>query len=237
LYHWVMKTPSWVDLDCTSRAAYVELLARYSGTDDKGFSNNGRIPMSLTEMASALHISKQTAMRALASLEDHGFVAIETKGRFTTGHRVATEYRLTEFPCFGKAATKEFSTWQKAKAGSTTKPDRVSRRTQTGFDMEQVPKRNRPYGSTTTPEGRKSGSTTKPLVVYQGEGRAASPEQWEAQPAKQASPSKASAQRSGQAAIREAASDHPPSNTDGDAFRRLSAATDGVVRSLRAMRS
>lgn len=199
LYHWVMRTAAWQDLDCTARAAYVELAARFSGTDDKGFSNNGRIPLSLLELSQALHISKQTAMRALNALQSHGFVVVETKGRFTTGYRQATEFRLTEFPFNGKVATKEFAQWQNLKAGSTTKPSRVSRRNGSGVDTEQVTESDRDYGSTTTPEAFKSGSTTAPLVVYQGNERSAGLVGGEAQPAKQASPQRASTRRSGQA--------------------------------------
>ncbi len=170
LYHWMMRLPAWATLDCTARAAYIELVSRYSGTDDKGFSNNGRIPLSLLELANALHISKQTAMRALASLEERGFIVIEAKGRFTTGFRSATEWRLTEFPSNGKAPTKDFTRWKNPLAGSQTKPDRVSQRNRSGFDMEQVSNGDRSYGSSKVPDHQEIGSNGKPLLVYQGEG-------------------------------------------------------------------
>ena len=59
LYHWLMETEAWRDLGAIPRCAYIELAKRYAGPG----SNNGRIPLSLQELAKSLHISKQTAMR------------------------------------------------------------------------------------------------------------------------------------------------------------------------------
>src|SRR6476469_8780560 len=92
--HWLMRTKSWKSLDCVARAAYLELASRYAGPG----TNNGRIPYSLREMAEALGSSKATAMRALERLQDHGFVAMMRQGAFSVKLRVATEWRLTEYP-------------------------------------------------------------------------------------------------------------------------------------------
>ena len=128
LHHWLMKTEAWRDLDCVARSAYVELSSRYGGPG----SNNGRIPFSLREMAQALNCSKATAMRALERLRDHGFVVMTKKGAFRALLRIATEWRLTEFPddLTGQMATKDFSRW-------TTKNKTPFRaETHVGGDME-----------------------------------------------------------------------------------------------------
>lgn len=105
-----MRTAAWRDLDCVARCAYVELTSRYAGPS----SNNGRIPYSLREMADNLNVSKATAMRALARLQDHGFVVMAKKGAFRALIRVASEWRLTEFAddTTGEIATKDFVKWQ-----------------------------------------------------------------------------------------------------------------------------
>jgi hypothetical protein len=113
LSHWLMKTEAWRELDCVARCAYVELSRRYAGPK----SNNGRIPFSYEEMANALNVSKATAMRALARLQEHGFIVRTKKGSFNLKLRHASEWRLTEFGCdvTSELATKDFSRWRKEK--------------------------------------------------------------------------------------------------------------------------
>lgn len=120
LRHWVTRTAAWRDLDTVARCAYLEIAARYAGPG----SNNGRIPYSLKEMAEALHVSKATAMRALARLEEHGFIAEEKQGAFNIKHRHATEWRLTEWKndLTGEPPTKEFASWKKQNAVSPQNP-------------------------------------------------------------------------------------------------------------------
>jgi hypothetical protein len=112
LPHWMMKTEAWQDLDCVSRCAYIELAERYGGPG----SNNGRIPCSLREIAEGLSVSKATAMRALESLQGHGFIVLAKAGYFSVKTRHAAEWRLTEFGCdvTKEMATKDFTRWQPA---------------------------------------------------------------------------------------------------------------------------
>jgi hypothetical protein len=56
----MMATPAWKSLNANQRAIYVEMAARYNG------SNNGRIHFSTREAAGALHIGRATAGRELA---------------------------------------------------------------------------------------------------------------------------------------------------------------------------
>lgn len=170
LYHWMLDTEAWLDLGPVPQAVYIRLAKRYGGPG----SNNGTIPCSLLELAQECRISKQTAMRALDTLKDHGFIVRTTPGAFNIKHRHATEWLLTEFNDDRPGRTlalpsKEFAKWRKSEHGSTSKPQRVSRRNRTGFETEQVSNSNRHYGSTSKPVTENDGSTSKPLLVYQGE--------------------------------------------------------------------
>lgn len=111
LFHWMLDSPAWKDLDAKARAIYVELTKRYNG------SNNGRIGYSARQAAQDLGISKDTAARALRSLERHGFIVVEKRGAFHCKIRHASEYRLTAYESdvatnyAERLATKEFMRW------------------------------------------------------------------------------------------------------------------------------
>jgi hypothetical protein len=109
LYHWMMATPAWKSLTGNQRALYVEIAARYDG------SNNGRIPYSVREAAQALHIGKATAARDLIVLGERGFIVVMARGAFNVKLKLATEWRLTEFNCdvTGALPTKEFAKWSR----------------------------------------------------------------------------------------------------------------------------
>ena len=111
LFHWMLNSPAWKDLDANARAIYVGLTRRYNG------SNNGRIAYSVRQAAADLKISKDTAARAFRSLKDHGFIVCERRGAFQWKVRHASEYRLTVYESdvaktyADKLATKEFRRW------------------------------------------------------------------------------------------------------------------------------
>ena len=54
--------------------------------------------------------------RAMLLLQDRGFIAAVTKGRFFDRLRHATEWRLTEFKCdlTGQPASRDFDLWHTA---------------------------------------------------------------------------------------------------------------------------
>ncbi len=112
LFHWMLNSDAWKDLDTVARAIYVELTFRYNG------SNNGRIGYSARQAAQNLKISKDTAARGLRSLEAHGFVVVEKRGAFHCKIRHASEYRLTVYESniavnyASRMATKEFMSWR-----------------------------------------------------------------------------------------------------------------------------
>ncbi len=106
---------------------------RYGGRG----SNNGRIPYSLREAATDLHVSKATAMRALQRLQDHGFVVLMKRGHFDFKLKHAAEWRLTEFACdvTGELPTKDFTRWKRTRFRQRTRT--VYQRTRPGFDLKQ----------------------------------------------------------------------------------------------------
>ena len=112
LFHWMLRSDAWKDLDAVARAIYVELTARYNG------SNNGRIAYSARQAAIDLKISKDTAARALRSVQSHGFIVVEQRGAFHCKVRHASEYRLTIYDSdiatdyASKLATKECMSWR-----------------------------------------------------------------------------------------------------------------------------
>ena len=117
LYHYMMNSPAWHDINAIARAIYIEIAKRYAGVG----SNNGRIPYSVREAAAELKIGTATASRALAALVDHGFIVPVTKGAFSRKIRHATEWRLTEFPCDvtnTPMGTKDYMRWQPPTAGN-----------------------------------------------------------------------------------------------------------------------
>jgi len=111
LFHWMLDSPAWKDLDAVARAIYVELTRRYNG------SNNGRIGYSARQAALDLNIGKDTAARGLQSLQTHGFIVAEKRGAFHCKVRHASEYRLTIYDSdiaanfADKLATKECMRW------------------------------------------------------------------------------------------------------------------------------
>jgi hypothetical protein len=116
LYHYMLKSAAWRDLDPISRCLYVELKSRYMGL------NNGEIPYSVREGAKELRVSKATVSRSFRQLIDHGFIAITKAGHFGYKVRHATEWRLTEFGCGNDLATKEYMRWQPPGGSLATAP-------------------------------------------------------------------------------------------------------------------
>jgi DNA-binding GntR family transcriptional regulator len=131
LPEYLLDCPAWQSLDCAARCLYVELARRYRGPD----SNNGKIPYSVREAASALRISKDTANRALLDLQERGFLKIAKDSGFNIKGRISREWLLTEFPDDRSGqhvqATKEFMTWspQNSFNGTATGTDGPSSRT------------------------------------------------------------------------------------------------------------
>lgn len=138
LYYWMMATLAWKSLNANQRAIYVEMAARYNG------SNNGRIHFSTREAAGALHIGRATAGRELAVLVERGFIVAVTRGGFNVKdkQRQSTEWRLTEFNCdvTGALPSNDFARWSpefisrspyRATNGPVVRPIRTCSETET----------------------------------------------------------------------------------------------------------
>jgi hypothetical protein len=108
--HYMMDTPAWKSLGVTERAMYLDIAYFYVGQG----SNNGRIHYSVRLAAERLHISKSTAARALAVLQERGFIVAEKRGAFSLKARHATEWRLTEFASdiSTDMPTRDFMRWR-----------------------------------------------------------------------------------------------------------------------------
>jgi len=124
LREYMLASPAWEALDCNSRCLYVELARRYRGPN----SNNGKIPYSVREAATALAIGRSTACRCFDRLQELGFIKVAKRSGFNIKGRVSTEWLLTEFPDdtkTGVLSTKEFMKWTPEKSfhGPTSEPN------------------------------------------------------------------------------------------------------------------
>jgi predicted transcriptional regulator of viral defense system len=132
LERYILNSPAWKSLPLPGRCAYIEICNLYNG------SNNGKIALSARTLADLLTISRSTAGRALADLEERGFIETVRQGGFNikTGVRRSTEWRLTTERCdvTAERPTKKFMRWQDGKihftaslqshAGLTTEPQK-----------------------------------------------------------------------------------------------------------------
>jgi hypothetical protein len=107
LYHWLLRSEAWQSLSANARALYIEMAARYNG------SNNGRIPFSVRDAAKRVHIGKNAALAAFTALQQRGFIIVTKRSAFSVKTKSATEWRLTEFSSDTdhSFATKDFMRW------------------------------------------------------------------------------------------------------------------------------
>ncbi|MBN9552479.1 MAG: hypothetical protein J0H31_27400 [Alphaproteobacteria bacterium] len=105
---WIVRSAAYRAMTPNDRSAYLELKWRYDGL------NNGRIGLSVRDLAAALGIGKNAASVSLLHLQELGFIAIVKKGAFNVKHKVASEWLLTEYNCdvTGELARKDFSRWR-----------------------------------------------------------------------------------------------------------------------------
>ena len=103
--HWFMlDSAAWGRLSAHAQAGYVHLNRRLQRLEQRA------IALSVRELAERLSCSKDTASRVLIELEDAGFIATETIGKFSLKNRKASTYRLTMFrdDRNGNLPTKDF---------------------------------------------------------------------------------------------------------------------------------
>ena len=85
--HRIYDHESFKALSANAKAVYLELLRRYHG------SNNGEIGLAQRCAGKAIKGSKATGARALAELEQSGFIKMNNKGHY--GNRHGTTWILT----------------------------------------------------------------------------------------------------------------------------------------------
>lgn len=93
LHHYMLKTDAWKALSAAARAVYIQLGARYKG------SNNGKIAFSVRDAAEECGLAKDTANRAFKELIALGFIEETNHGSLSRKTRIASEWRLTAFRC------------------------------------------------------------------------------------------------------------------------------------------
>lgn len=103
LPHYIMDSVAWSQLSVNARCTWAEIVRCYGGL------NNGFLGIGARTLADKLHVSKETAARALKELVSLGFVEIAAAGCYANKRR-ATKYRLTHLPCdkTGAAPSKAF---------------------------------------------------------------------------------------------------------------------------------
>lgn len=104
--HWIMRTPAWAALTPAEKAVYLELLAFFNG------DNNGEIHLSRREAARRCNINKDTATKALRSLEEKGFIRRRATEPLHWSMGMADCFILTQHPFAGHFATKDFARWR-----------------------------------------------------------------------------------------------------------------------------
>jgi len=106
----MLDSDAWRALTPQQVAAYIELSRLYNG------ANNGRLALSVRDAAERCKINKDTANKALATLETLGFIECATPGGFSRKVRHATEWRLTLWRCdrTGALPSKAFMKWRPA---------------------------------------------------------------------------------------------------------------------------
>lgn len=105
LHHWVLDTAAYCDLKPIARALLVQLYRLYNG------ANNGELFLSVRDAATAINVAPNTALKAFADLETHGFIRAAQRGSFSLKSRHATTWILTEFPYRDALPTKCFARW------------------------------------------------------------------------------------------------------------------------------
>lgn len=100
LHHYMLKTDSWRALSASARAVYVQIGARYNG------SNNGKIALAVRDAANECNIAINTASKALKELVAFGFIEETRHGGLSRKTRIASEWRMTAFRCDLTGASK-----------------------------------------------------------------------------------------------------------------------------------
>lgn len=108
LPHFMLESPAWRSLSAQEQATYIVVAKAYNG------SNNGRLAVSVRQIAQRANVNKDTASKCLATLQARGFIECASPGGFTRKIRHAAEWRLTLYQCDRTQAPplKPFMRWR-----------------------------------------------------------------------------------------------------------------------------
>ena len=100
--------PAWKMMNCFARSLIVELHTAYRPTEEN------LIVLSDRRAASLINCSRPTAVKAVAKLEECGWLEVERVGRMTGAkEKRSNAYSLTAFPRYiGEAPKKAFLHWR-----------------------------------------------------------------------------------------------------------------------------
>jgi hypothetical protein len=108
LFHYMLRCPAYVSLSPWARSALIEVHLGYNG------GNNGRIILSVRDLAKRLGCNKDTANDALRELIKKGFIEPRIPGAFRVKFKRATEWRLNDRRCnaTGERQSQAFLKWR-----------------------------------------------------------------------------------------------------------------------------
>lgn len=132
LERYLFESAAYRDLSSGARDALHEFMYRYKGPDLS--PGNGRIPLSVREIAERTNCAIGTAQRRIDELIKHGFIKPTKKGSFSLKQRHATEWTLTMYSVGKVAPTKEFMQWEKKNAVPTVDTDQCQPLTPSAVD-------------------------------------------------------------------------------------------------------
>jgi len=103
---YMVGCPAWRKMSGSALKVYCVVDSRFMG------SNNGQISLSVREAAEAAGLAIGTARKALAELQELGFIRCHMKGSYSLKIRHASEWEITVRPlASGKPAKKTFMSW------------------------------------------------------------------------------------------------------------------------------
>ena len=105
-----LDSPAWRALSHGARSVYVALKRRV------GSNNNGNVYLSQRDAQKQIGSHHNEIARWFRELQHYGFVVVTALGSLgVDGKGKAPHWRLTELPCMGEPATRNFERWDGSK--------------------------------------------------------------------------------------------------------------------------